>query len=542
MPRRTPWLLALLLFAAGPVSAQEAKPGPAIEVRVASVNDLLVAAKFLGESVNRGEAVKQGVEFLQSQFDDAKGLDGLDPKRPWGLSVTVTPNVIDSPVVLAVPLADRESLLKLLQGKLNLDPKKLDGDVYEVKVPNVPVPVYFRLTKDHVLVTVMNAKSLDAPPALDFLNGKEASQLVARLHYDRLPADVKKVVFAQWELQANDGMRRARPGETPAETKLRQWVLEQTLPGIQSLLNDGATLSVSLDIDTPQAKGELRIDARLTAKSGTGLAKTIRGLEGRAGVALPLPEARKLFTLDAKLGLPEGAKASFAPLVDALLADAVKDARKDQQIPLQLVTDALKPTLQSGELDVRMAATAGAKSGTLEFFGALQTVKGVEVEKLAKFVAGLAPADAATFAFDTKTVGGVKLHGVTVKQRDMQDRFGTQAVQLGTSDGRFLVAIEAGGKALEGIAAAAARPNAAVFDLDVALAAYATFSEKVIPAEIARALYAGVYGVELGTDPGAGRDSFAVRVAGGDALTARVVLSGKTLKLLTALDADRKGR
>ncbi len=54
MPRRTPWLLALLLFAAGPAPAQEAKPGPAIEVRAASVNDLLVAAKFLGESLNQG--------------------------------------------------------------------------------------------------------------------------------------------------------------------------------------------------------------------------------------------------------------------------------------------------------------------------------------------------------------------------------------------------------------------------------------------------------------------------------------------------------
>ncbi len=542
MPRRTPWLLALLLFAAGPLRAQGAEFGPAIEVRVASVNDLLVAAKFLGESLNQAEAAKQGVEFLKSQIDDAKGLDGLDPKRPWGLSVTVTPNVIDSPIVVIIPLADRESFLGLLKGKLNLDPKKLDGDVYEVKVPNVPVPVYFRFTKDHVLMTVVNAKSLDTPPALDFLDAKETSQVTARLHYDRLPADVKKVVFAQWELQANDGMRRARPGETPTETKLRQWLLEQTLPGIQSLLNDGATLSVNLDLDTPQAKGELRVDARLTAKPGSGLAKTIRALEGRPGVALPLPEARKLFTLDAKLGLPEGAKASFAPLVDALLADAVKNARKDQQIPLQLVTDALKPTLQSGELDARVAVTAGAKPGTIGVFGAVKTVKGTEVEKLAKFVAGLAPADAATFAFDTKTVGGVKLHGVTVKHADMHDRFGTQAVQLGTSDGRFLVAIEAGGQALEGVAAATTRPDAGVLDFEFALAAYAAFSEKVVDAVAARALYKQTFGVELGADPGVNQDSFALRVAGGDALTARLTFRGKSMRYWAALEDLRKAK
>ena len=540
MLRRSPWLLALALLVPCPAFADEAKPGPAIEVRVASVNDLLAAAKFLGESLNQGEAAKQGVEFIKSQIDDAKGLDGIDPTRPWGLTATVTPNVIDSPVVLMIPLADRNSFLGLMKGKLNLDPKKLAGDVYEVKVPNVPVPVFFRFTKDTVLVTAMNAKSLDAEPSAEFLSAKETSQFVARLHYDRLPADVKKVVFAQWELQANDGMRRARPNETPAETKLRQWLLEQSLPGIQRVLNDGATLTVALDLDTTQAKGEVRLDARFTARPGSGLAKTIRALEGRAGVALPLPDARKLFALDAKLGLPDDAKKSFAPLVDALLAEAVKGAQKDQQIPLQLVTDALKPTLQSGELDLRLAVTAGPKPGTVEAFGALATVKGTEVEKLAKFIAGFAPADAVTFAFDTKTVDGVKLHGVTVKQHDMLDRFGTQAVQLGTSDGRFLFAIEGTGKALEAIATAAPTAGAAVYTNDIALAALVAAVEKELPADTVRALYKDAFGVDLGTDPGPGADNFSLRVTGGVALHARLVLRGKTVKFLTALDAEKK--
>ena len=542
MPRRTPWLLALLLLPAGPLRAQEAKLGPAIEVRVASVNDLLVAVKFLGESLNQGEAAKQGVEFLKSQIDDSKGLDGLDPKRPWGLSVTVTPNVIDSPIVLTIPLADRESFLGLLKGKLALDPKRLDGDIYEVKVPSVPVPVYFRFTKDAVLVTVMGAKSLDAPPATDFLAAKETSQVVARLHYDRLPADVKKVVFAQWELQANDGMRRARPGETPTETKLRQWLLEQTLPGIQSLLNDGATLTVAVDIDTPQAKGELRIDARLTPRTGSGLAKTIRALEGRPGVALPLPAARKLLTLDARLGLPDEANKSFAPLVDALLADAVKNAPKGDQIPLQLVTDALKPTLHAGELDLRVAVTAGPNPGAVGVFGAVKTVKGVEVEKLAKFAAGFAPADAATFAFDTATVGGVKLHAVTVKSPEWHDRFATPTLQLGTSDARLLFAAESSGKALEGVAAAAPATASAVYRNDVALGTLLATLEKGLPADAVRTLYKDAFGVELGTDPGAGADNLSLRVTGGDSLHARLVLTGKTLKFLVALDAEKKAK
>jgi len=539
MPRRSLCLIALALVTAGTSRADEAKRGPALEVRAASVNDLLVAAKFLGESLNQGEAARQGVVFVKSQIDDAKGLDGIDPTRPWGLTATVTPNVIDSPVVLMIPLADRDSFLGLVTGKLNFDPKRLDGDIYEVKVPSVPVPIYFRFTKDYVLVTAVSAKGLDAPPATDFLTANEASQLVARLHYDRLPADVTKVVFAQWELQANDGMRRARPGETPTETKLRQWLLEQTLPGIHHLLNGGATLTVALDLDTAQAQGEARLDARLTAKPGSPLAKIFRSLEGRTGVALPLPAGHKLFTLDAKLGLPDGAAKSFAPLVDALLADAVKNAAKEQQIPLQLVTDALKPTLQAGELDARLAAAPGAKPGTVELFGAVKTVQGAEVEKLAKFVANFAPAAAATFAFDTKSVAGVKLHAVTVKGPDMLAAFGTPVVQLGTSEGRLLLAVEGSGKALEAVAAAAPTVSP-VYANDIALATLLATLEKGLPAETVRALYKDAFGVELGSDPGANSDNFSLRVTGGDALHARLVLRGKTLRFVTALDAEKK--
>ena len=543
MPSRLPLLLLLAAAVAAPAAAQEAaKPGPAVEVRAASLNDLLGAVQFLGDSTNQAEATKDGLDQIRNLIDEAKGLEGVDPKRPWGLAATVTPNVSDSPAVLMIPLADQEAFLDLLRGKLALDPRKLDGGAYELDVPNLPVPLFFRFTKDHVLVTVADAKNLDAktvPDPARFFAVKQSSQVVAQLHLDRLPADVKKVVFAEWELQANDGMRRARPGESKAQTKLRQWLLEQTLPGIQMLLSDGGTLTLNLDLDTPGAKGVARLDARFTARPGSPLAKAIQALDGRPGLALPVPAGRKLFALDTKLGLPEAAKKSFGPVVDAVLAEAVQNAPADQRIALQVAFNALEPTLKSGELDLKLAVTAGEKPGTIEVFGALKTVHGVEVEKVARLAASVTPDSAAKFAFDTKTVDGVKLHAVTVKSPEMQAAFGTQTLHLGTSEGRLLFALEGSGAALETVAAAKPAPSA-VYANDTAFATLAATLEKELPAAAVRKLYREAFGVELGADPGTGADAFNLRVAGGDALTARLTISGKTLKFVTMLDAEKK--
>ena len=66
-----------------------------------------------------------------------------------------------------------------------------------------------------------------------------------------------------------------------------------------------------------------------------------------------------------------------------------------------------------------------------------------------------------------------------------------------------------------------------------------TFVNGLSP-DTAQALYKEAFGVEFGTDPGTGADNFSLVVTGGDSLDARLVLTGKTLKFVTALDAEKK--
>ena len=151
--------VTLLGVTAAPATAQE-KAGPAVEIRLKSVNDLLDYAEYIGDLVGQGEQAKQLSGFVRAMAGE-KGIEGVDPKRPFGLYASVTKNVADSPVVAMIPVADEESFLGLLRDKLSLDPKKGDDGVYAVDVPNVPGKVYFTFANKYAYATFREKKPLD---------------------------------------------------------------------------------------------------------------------------------------------------------------------------------------------------------------------------------------------------------------------------------------------------------------------------------------------------------------------------------------------
>ena len=152
-------VVGIALFASSGRAAEV--PPPTVELRIRSVNQLLPTFEYLAGILNQAEAGKQGVEFLKTLTDDKTGIDGIDPTRPFGMSVTLTKDVIDSPVLVMLPLADEAAFLSLLRDKLSLDPKKSKNGVYTMDVPNLPAPVHFRFAQGYVVATVMNAANID---------------------------------------------------------------------------------------------------------------------------------------------------------------------------------------------------------------------------------------------------------------------------------------------------------------------------------------------------------------------------------------------
>src|SRR5687767_3972820 len=108
------WIVAVAavaVVAAAPAraAAQPAKvAGPTVEVKVRSINDLLDKAEYVGGLLGKEDVIVQVRELVKQLSAEGKGVEGVDPKRPFGAYATLTTDVVDSPVVVMIPIADQD--------------------------------------------------------------------------------------------------------------------------------------------------------------------------------------------------------------------------------------------------------------------------------------------------------------------------------------------------------------------------------------------------------------------------------------------------
>src|SRR5262245_58395030 len=120
-------LVALLGLVAAPLAAPAAEEPPSLIIRVRSTDSLLAEAKDRLVQVGQEGLGNQLDGFIKSQVG-AKGLEGIDTKRPIGFYGTVGPNGTDSTGVLMVPISDEKAFIALLDRvNLNVKEDKKDG-------------------------------------------------------------------------------------------------------------------------------------------------------------------------------------------------------------------------------------------------------------------------------------------------------------------------------------------------------------------------------------------------------------------------------
>ncbi len=520
--RRLSLGLLLLLLAVPPAAA--APPPPTIEARVRSVNDLLGLAEYVGGLADQAEGGKQVAALVKAFANPKTGLEGLDTGRPFGFYAAVTPDVQDSPAVLLIPVADETAFLKLLTGRLNLKPKKGDGDVYEMRVPNVPLPVYFTVRDRYAYACLNNTAALaDAARVApkDFFPAAGAGPVAAvTVHLDRVPESIRKAVFAQAELKMADDKRQARPGEKPAAKKLREWAGDQTVAAIRAVAAEGKTLTVTLDI-TPKTD-DITAVVTLVPKVGTPLAANVTGWVTKTGITLP-PTPSPLAAVRVNLGLPPEALKSWTPVADAVLADAVADAKENDKVGVQAVVDAFRPTVRAGILDMTLAADG--KPGRWNVTQVLRVVGGEKIGETVEFLAPYLPKEVGTIKLGVEKKGGVAVHQAAVP--DAEKPFGSPGIWLGTAADRFLFSAEADGRRLK--AATERKPEAGpVVAAELSVARIGALAEKKASPETVKEITDNVFG-----DAGpAGRDTLTLAVTGGDQATATLSLKGLAFKYL----------
>lgn len=513
---------------AGPAVAQP--PEPTVEVRLRSVNDLLDKAEYVGGLLDKDDPVKQVRGLVQQLSQDGKGVEGIDPKRPFGAYAVVANDVENSPVVVMIPVADQERLLAALKERAGIEPEKGDDGTLKANVPFVN-EVAMRFA-DGYLYLARDAKHIAAKGLISpktFFAKDDGSVASVAVRFDRIPNDLKAFFTGQMEHQLQEELKKdAGKDETAAQKKLKAILADAFAGSAKMIVEEGKEFSLKLFVDP---KGDdLSAEVVLTAKDGTPLAQTLSGLAGKTSRAAGIVAGKDpVFRFVSKGGLPADLRKRLDPVIDSLLDEAVNQAKNDGDKEFaRRLTDAAKPTLKAGELDTAASLLGPDASGRHTLLVALAVKNGKELEKLAKDAAPHVPASEAEFTFDVEKVGGFTLHKIEIKKEDKNVTrvFGTQTVWLATSDDLLALSIEPDGKALK--AGLAAKPAAApVLAVEVALAkAVPLFNDDLKPDE-AKAVLKDAFG---GESP-AGKDTVAVTVEGGKQLTIKAKVKGKGVRV-----------
>ena len=528
------WALAaaaLALSAVLPSAALAQKPTePTLEIRLRSVTDLLDKAEYIGKLVDKDEPVKQIRGLVQQLSEGGKGLEGIDPKKPFGAYAILTQDVQSSPVIVMIPIADKDRFLGALKDRLQIEPMKAEGGTLKANVPLIN-EVFLRFANDYLYVGRSAAdlaeKGLVSPK--DYFSKDDGSVLSVNARFDRIPAEVKTFVLGQFEHQLQEGLKKNEGNKNEAEKKLEALLVDTVGGSAKMLAEDGKELSLKLFVDSKT--DDLSFEIALTAKDGTPLAKSFSGLTGRtsqaAGIAAAKNPSAQIVT---KAGLPEDLKKKLGPAIDGIVKNAI-DNSGDREATRR-VLEPLAATAKAGNLDFAASFVPAAK-GKHSVIAAVQITDAKELEKVLRDFSAAIPADAVDITFDVEKIGKFNLHKFDVKAADenFENIFGTKIVWLAVSDDCVAVSVEADGALIK--AGLKAKPAPApVFQGEVALAKIVPLVEKNLKPDEVKALIKDAFG---SADP-AGQDTIGLSIDGGKQLTVKLKVKGKAFRLATMLD------
>lgn len=522
------FMWAVLAAAGLAAVANAAPPKPAVEVRLVGATNLAPVIEYGGGLFGQGETAKQLGELLKAFAENEKGFEGLDLKRPIGFYAMLADKVEDSTVVLMVPVADADSVVGLMTGKLSLDPKKDEKTgIYSVDVPNVPSTVYFRFNDGYMYATLRAAEGVDkdkliAPKA--FFTEKMTGLLTATVHFDRIPADLRKAVYGQLELQLKEGADKAAD---PTSKRINEFLIDAGVDAVKTLLTEGDTLTAALDVE-PKTD-DIKLTLTVTPKGGTTLAKTLASFADRDTVAALVAAVKNpVLALGVNFTLPPETKKKFATLFEGLAKDMVDSAKESDKEGSKLVTDSLLPTLTSGDLQLGLVLADGGK-GKVGLTAAVKTVDGKEIEKTAKLFAQFVPKEFGEVATDEDTAGKGSVHKLTFAKPD-DVPFSSDTMWLLTADD--LLAVHTGAKADGVKAIGTAKPaKAPMLSFEMSWVRFAKLTNSA-EADTIKNVVNSVF-EDTKTD---GLDTLKITGTGGKELKLNVTLKGKAFAFLAAMN------
>lgn len=520
------WAILAAVGLAAAVSAEPLKP--AVEVRLLGATQLVPVIEYGGGLFGQGENAKNFAGVITALAENEKGFEGLDLKRPLGAYAVLNEKVEESTVVLMIPVADADGVVAFMSGKAGLDPKKDEKTgVYSLEVPNFPATVYFRFADNYMYATLRSADGVDKAKLISpktFFADKLSSVISVSVHFDRIPADLRKGVYGQLELQLKE---RGKEVADPTQKRVNEFLVDAGVDAVKTLLTEGDTLTAGIDID-PKAD-DLKLALTVTPKSGTTLAKTLASWADRDSTAAAVAAVKNpVFAAGVNFALPPETKKKLATLVEGIAKDAVDNAKESDKVTMKLVADSVLPTLTSGDLQLGLALTDAGK-GKIGLTGAVKTVGGKEIEKTAKLFAQFIPKEQGEFTPDVDKAGERNVHKLTFAKTDGVP-FASDTLWLLT--GNDLLAVQTAPKA-DGLKEFAAAKPAKLPMLNLEMS-WVRFSRLVNSADADT--IKNVVNSVFESDKTEGLDTLKLTGTGGKQLSLSVTLKGKAFAFLAGMN------
>ena len=531
----------LALFLAPAVSfaapATEKSNGPTVMLRVQSVEKLLDNAEYIAALAGQEELAKQFIGFVRALTDDKKGIEGIDIKKPFALYANLAPEILNSEVILMIPIADKDAFIDLLKTRLALEIKE-DKGLYSTEAPNNAGAVYFRFANDYVYGTFLNKDNVDLkklPKPADVV-GKGESVLSLNVRIDRVPEEMKKFALGAIEEKLQEGKKQPLPNETPSIKTVKEAVIDSLAGGLKSILTDGEEITIKLDVDAK--KDELALEFNMTAKKGSELAKDFAGLKTKKSVSFGSLAARNsALMLAVNVSLPPSVKKAMGPAIDELVKLGLGMAPEEIAKLIDPLVKSLVPTFKAGDLDAGVVLLGPDAENKYTAVVAAKIVKGKDVEKSVKEVLKSVPAEISqVFDLDADTAGEHKLHAVRVKgflDDNAKKLFGESDIWLAFRDDAVLISFGPKGKdALkEALKAAPATGSLAKIEVSVSRLIALADLQAGKDGKAAKKAAEKVFG----KNPNGG-DTVVLTVDGGESLRIRAALKGKVIKFIVEAD------
>ena len=530
--------VAVTLLAGGLASAQpKAEAGPTVEARLRSVGDLLDKFDYLAGLVGQKDFATQVREIVKSWSADGKGIEGVDPKKPFGAYAILHKDIKTSPFVLMIPVASEEQLIQALKNRFDITAEKEEGGTWKIPVQQVE-EVHARFLNGYAYVS-QNAKTLDPKTLVspkDYFANDDGSVASIVFHVDRVPEELRTFAFGQLELGLNEAKKNAE-NQDPAQKHFTNLVSDMLLGALKGVAEDGKEFAAKIFVDpkTDVISGELSF----TAKSGTTTAKNIAALGERKSLPVGIVAAagEPVAHGSVKVGVPENLMKDYKAAIETFLTQVVKDAPDEQRELIKKAVDALGPTLKAGELDAAAGLVGPDSKGRYQVVGAFAVREGKQIEKLLKDLVkqfGGLVENEVEFKFDVETVGDFTLHRIDIKNAppEVEKRFGTKTVWLATSDRTLAFSVEPEGATIR--KAVKAEPGKApVGVIEVSLSKLVLLVDPELKPEEMKAKVKEIFG-----DGAVGeKDRASLSVTGGERLTVKFQIKGKGISVLAGLEA-----